>query len=38
MPVKKENVRVIPVQKPHKEVQSIKISPQKALDMVKKGC
>jgi hypothetical protein len=36
MPVAKENVKVIPVQKPHKKVQSVKVSAAKAKKLEKK--
>ncbi len=35
MPVAKENVKIIPVQKPHKKVQTKKVSVSKAKSMVK---
>ena len=38
MPVAKENVKVIPVQKPHKKLQTVKVSVAKAKSLVKKGC
>jgi len=37
MPVAKENQKVIPVQKPHKKVQSVKVSASKAKAMTKKN-
>lgn len=35
MPVAKENVRQIPVQKPHAKLQTVKVSPAKAMAMAK---
>jgi len=37
MPVAKENVKVIPVQKPHKKLQTVKVSVSKAKAMTKKN-
>jgi hypothetical protein len=37
MPVAKENKKVIPVQKPHKKVQSVKVAASKAKAMTKKN-
>lgn len=38
MPVAKENAKIIPVQKPHKKTQTVKVSVAKAKSLVKKGC